>query len=375
MAGEHERGVAQRLATRELQLVSAQHHRDGRRARRCRPRTTRRVRVEGFSKISATLRPASACEESGARLQLGARSSSASSSAALSSAPVRKWRAAWSGQSRRCSRTDAARACAASRRLRRARDRIAGCGSSPRSSASRPAATRPPRRHDERTAATSTTTAASLKATRRPSSPRRRRPSRCRAGSCRSPTATSRSTPTRPGEGREHRQVDELRPVAAQRHERRAARSGSRRRTSAKAARSRSRPDQARHDPLRVHDPPGVDERDDRSRQVADGPPTPGARGAQAGLEAPNSAALLGRRRRGVARRGIRPRHAPAARPRPRRASRAPSARGPGRARSPRRPSPRRSRAPSPAPRRRRCRCRRRARPGPRRASRIREML
>jgi plastocyanin len=50
-----------------------------------------RVRVEGFSKIRATPRPASAREESGAAFNSIARSSSVSSSAALSSAPVRKW--------------------------------------------------------------------------------------------------------------------------------------------------------------------------------------------------------------------------------------------------------------------------------------------
>ncbi len=49
------------------------------------------MRVEGFSKISATPRPASAREESGAAFSSIARSSNASSSAALSSAPVRKW--------------------------------------------------------------------------------------------------------------------------------------------------------------------------------------------------------------------------------------------------------------------------------------------
>ncbi len=48
-----------------------------------------RVRVEGFWKISATLRPASAREEWGAAFSAAARSSSCSSSAALSSAPVR----------------------------------------------------------------------------------------------------------------------------------------------------------------------------------------------------------------------------------------------------------------------------------------------
>ena len=51
-----------------------------------------RVRVEGFSKINATLRPDSACEERGARFSSSARSSSASSSGAVSSAPVMKWR-------------------------------------------------------------------------------------------------------------------------------------------------------------------------------------------------------------------------------------------------------------------------------------------
>jgi hypothetical protein len=49
----------------------------------------RRVRVEGCSKISATLRPSSAREESGAAFSAAARPRSPSSSPALSSAPVR----------------------------------------------------------------------------------------------------------------------------------------------------------------------------------------------------------------------------------------------------------------------------------------------
>ena len=51
-----------------------------------------RVRVEGCSKTSATLRPASARDASGSAFSASARSSSAASSAAESSAPVRKWR-------------------------------------------------------------------------------------------------------------------------------------------------------------------------------------------------------------------------------------------------------------------------------------------
>jgi hypothetical protein len=47
------------------------------------------VRVEGFWKISATLRPSSARERSGSAFSSSARSSSASNSAADSSAPVR----------------------------------------------------------------------------------------------------------------------------------------------------------------------------------------------------------------------------------------------------------------------------------------------
>ena len=56
-----------------------------------------RVRVEGFSKISATLRPASAREDSGARLQLErAVEQRVAARRRVSSAPVRKWRVAWS---------------------------------------------------------------------------------------------------------------------------------------------------------------------------------------------------------------------------------------------------------------------------------------
>ena len=51
-----------------------------------------RVRVDGASKISATVAPDSACEDSGERLSSAARASSASSSTGVSSAPVRKWR-------------------------------------------------------------------------------------------------------------------------------------------------------------------------------------------------------------------------------------------------------------------------------------------
>ena len=50
------------------------------------------MRVEGFWKISATLRPSSARLESGSSASCCARSSSASSSSRLSSAPVRRWR-------------------------------------------------------------------------------------------------------------------------------------------------------------------------------------------------------------------------------------------------------------------------------------------
>ena len=48
-----------------------------------------RVRVDGFWKISATLRPSSAREDSGAALSSSARSSNACSSPAESSAPVK----------------------------------------------------------------------------------------------------------------------------------------------------------------------------------------------------------------------------------------------------------------------------------------------
>ena len=48
-----------------------------------------RVRVEGFWKISATLRASSAREESGAAFNCSARSSSVCSSPADSSAPVK----------------------------------------------------------------------------------------------------------------------------------------------------------------------------------------------------------------------------------------------------------------------------------------------
>jgi hypothetical protein len=47
-----------------------------------------RVRVEGFSKISATLRPSRAREDSGAAFSASARSSSACSSSRSSSVPV-----------------------------------------------------------------------------------------------------------------------------------------------------------------------------------------------------------------------------------------------------------------------------------------------
>jgi hypothetical protein len=48
------------------------------------------VRVEGFWKISAMLRPASTWEDNGARFSSSARSSNALNSMAESSAPVRK---------------------------------------------------------------------------------------------------------------------------------------------------------------------------------------------------------------------------------------------------------------------------------------------
>ena len=51
-----------------------------------------RVRVDGFWKISATVRRASASELNGAALSSSARSISSLISAELSSAPVRKWR-------------------------------------------------------------------------------------------------------------------------------------------------------------------------------------------------------------------------------------------------------------------------------------------
>ena len=75
----------------ELKLVGAQH--DGVAAELDTPTSNEtRVRVEGFSKISATVRPASAREDSGADFSSRARSSRACSSAAESSSPVRKWR-------------------------------------------------------------------------------------------------------------------------------------------------------------------------------------------------------------------------------------------------------------------------------------------
>ena len=51
-----------------------------------------RVRVEGFSNSSATVRPSSAREAAGAALSARARSSSCVSSVAESSSPVRRWR-------------------------------------------------------------------------------------------------------------------------------------------------------------------------------------------------------------------------------------------------------------------------------------------
>ena len=51
-----------------------------------------RVRVEGCSNTSATLRPSSTREACGSALSSSARSSRAASSSGESSAPVRKWR-------------------------------------------------------------------------------------------------------------------------------------------------------------------------------------------------------------------------------------------------------------------------------------------
>ena len=81
-------GVAQGLSARELQVFGAQHR--GWPPSSWMPTSKEsRVRVEGCSKSSATLRPASAWEASGAAFSSTARSSSACSSAALSSVPVR----------------------------------------------------------------------------------------------------------------------------------------------------------------------------------------------------------------------------------------------------------------------------------------------
>ncbi len=51
-----------------------------------------RVRVEGCSNSSATVRPSSMREAHGVAFSASARSSSACSSGAVSSSPVRKWR-------------------------------------------------------------------------------------------------------------------------------------------------------------------------------------------------------------------------------------------------------------------------------------------
>ena len=93
VAREHPRGVGDRLAAAELQLVGAQRQRVGRRARRPRPETRPGSASTGFSKNSATVLPASASRptpRSRPAFSSAARSSSASSSAAESSSPVRK---------------------------------------------------------------------------------------------------------------------------------------------------------------------------------------------------------------------------------------------------------------------------------------------
>ena len=78
VAREHERGVADRLAARRAASRPGAGPSGGRRARRCRPRTTSRVRVDGFSKISATVRPLErVARSSGAAFSSAARSSSA----------------------------------------------------------------------------------------------------------------------------------------------------------------------------------------------------------------------------------------------------------------------------------------------------------
>ena len=62
VARQHQRGVARRLAARELQLALAQHHRVAAQLPATATSNDTRVRVEGLSNTSATLRPSSACE-------------------------------------------------------------------------------------------------------------------------------------------------------------------------------------------------------------------------------------------------------------------------------------------------------------------------
>ena len=93
VAGEHERRVAHRLPARELQLVRRAAPSGGRRARTRPASNDMRVRVEGCSNSSATVRPASAREAARRRLERErAVEDRGQLARGASSAPVRKCR-------------------------------------------------------------------------------------------------------------------------------------------------------------------------------------------------------------------------------------------------------------------------------------------
>ena len=96
VARQHERRVADRLAAAQLHLALAQHDGVAAQLARHRPRTRSRVRVEGFSKISATLRPVERARRRAGRPSAPPRGRAGEpSSSPVSSSPVRKWRVTW----------------------------------------------------------------------------------------------------------------------------------------------------------------------------------------------------------------------------------------------------------------------------------------